>query len=173
MKILSFSWAFSLPCQEIFSQNHFARLDIPDSLIMEAYERAANQAEKYCEYPANLIRIVQRFLFGIEHGLDGTLYIGPTAPDEFWNGGFGQTLSWQGCVLFYKMQQNHMKGEYSGQISQPLSVRMTKSLYADNIHVTINGNSETFKIKEGWINIVLPQASIMKPCRFEIEILKF
>lgn len=26
-------------------------------------------AEKYCEYPANLIRIVQRFLLGVEHGL--------------------------------------------------------------------------------------------------------
>ena len=35
-------------------------------------------AEKYNEYPANLIRIVQRCLFGIEYGLDGTLYIKPT-----------------------------------------------------------------------------------------------
>jgi len=133
-------------------------------------EKGGYGAEKYCEYPANLIRIVQRFLFGIEHGLDGTLYIGPTVPDEFWNAGFGQTLSWQGSVLSYKMQQNRMKGEYSGQISQPLSVRMAKPLYADNIRVTINCNSETFKIKEGWIHIVLPQASMMKPCRFEIEI---
>ncbi|HCT70246.1 MAG TPA: hypothetical protein DF409_03510, partial [Bacteroidales bacterium] len=33
-------------------------------------------AEKYCEYPANLIRIVQKFVLGHEYGLDGTLYIG-------------------------------------------------------------------------------------------------
>src|SRR6266550_9220198 len=34
-------------------------------------------AQKYCEYPANLIRIVQRFLLGVELDLDGTVVLAP------------------------------------------------------------------------------------------------
>ncbi len=136
-------------------------------------EKGGYGAEKYCEYPANLIRVIQRFLFGIEHGLDGTLYIGPTVPDEFWNAGFGQTLLWQGRRISYKMKLNKVKGEYSGEISQQLSVRLAKPLNEKMIHVTMNDNSGTFNIKDGWINIALPPASAIKPCRFEIEVLKY
>ena len=126
-------------------------------------------AEKYCEYPANLIRIVQRFLLGVEYGLDGTLYLGPTVPDEFWNAGFGQILSWRGRSISYKMQLDLIKGNYSGQNSQQLSVRFAKPLRENIIHVTINGNSAIFNIKDGWISIVLPPASIENPCEFEIK----
>jgi len=126
-------------------------------------------AEKYCEYPANLIRIIQRFLLGVEHGLDGTLYLGPTVPDEFWNAGFGQTLSWRGRRISYKMQPDLIKGEYSGQNSQQLSVRLAKPSHEKMIHVTINGHSALFNIKDGWISIVLPPASIEKPFGFEIK----
>ena len=59
-------------------------------------EKGGHGAEKYCEYPANLIRIVQRFLLGVEFGLDGTLSIAPVAPDDFWRSGFGQTLTCAG-----------------------------------------------------------------------------
>src|SRR5660398_250183 len=34
---------FSLPCIESFTQSRNDKLDLPDSLIMEAYERAATQ----------------------------------------------------------------------------------------------------------------------------------
>ena len=136
-------------------------------------EKGGYGAEKYCEYPANLIRIIQRFLLGIELGLDGTLYIAPTVPDEFWNAGFGQTLSWKGHIISYKMQRDLIKGEYSGQISQQLSVRLPKPLNEKLIHVSINDNSAIFKIKDGWIILVLPPASIMEPCRFEIKVLPF
>ncbi|MCX6226512.1 MAG: hypothetical protein NTV01_17480 [Bacteroidia bacterium] len=128
-------------------------------------------AEKYCEYPANLIRIVQRFLLGVEHGLDGTLFLGPTVPDEFWDAGFGQTLSWQGRRIFYKMQRDLIKGEYSGQNSQPLSVRLASPAQKKLIQVTINGHSAKFNTKEDWISIILPAASIDKPCGFEIKLL--
>jgi hypothetical protein len=125
-------------------------------------------AEKYCEYPANLIRIIQRFMLGVDHGLDGTLYLGPTVPDKFWNAGFGQILSWQGRRISYKMQFDRIKGEYSGQSSQQLSVRLGKPPYKKNILVTIQGNSAMFDVKDGWIRIVLPAASTENPCRFEI-----
>jgi len=134
-------------------------------------ENGGYGAEKYCEYPANLIRITQRFLLGIEHGLDGTLYIGPTVTDEFWNAGFGQIMSWSGRRISYKMQRNLLKGEYTGQNAQQISVRFADPLREKNVHITINGKPAMFNIKEDWVNIVLPQAPIEKPCEFAIELL--
>jgi len=131
-------------------------------------DRGGYGAEKYCEYPANLIRIVQRFLFGVEYGLDGTLFLGPTVPDEFWKIGFGQELSWRGQRLTYKMKFDLINGEYSGQNPQTLSVKLATASPGKTIHVTINGKSSMFKIKDGWINIVLPSASDERPITFEI-----
>ncbi|MFA6483704.1 MAG: hypothetical protein WCW62_14075 [Bacteroidales bacterium] len=125
-------------------------------------------AEKYCEYPANLIRIIQRFLLGVEHGTDGTLYLGPNAPAEFWKAGFGQNLSWQGRRISYQMKHGQIKGEYSGQYAQPLSVRLSNPPKGKKIRATINGRPAKFKIKNGWIGITLPPATVDKPCRFEI-----
>ena len=76
--------------------------------------KGGHGAEKYCEYPANLIRIVQRFLFGVEFGLDGSLELTPTAPAEFWERGFGQTMMWQGRTLAYRMQRGTISGTYAG-----------------------------------------------------------
>lgn len=126
-------------------------------------------AEKYCEYPANLIRIVQRFLLGVEYGLDGTLYLGPTVPDEFWKAGFGQVLSWRGQRLSYTMKFDLINGEYSGQNPQSLSVKLAKQSQGKFINVTINSNSSKFKINDGWINVVLPPATDVRPCTFEIK----
>ena len=39
----------------------------------------------YCEYPANLIRIVQRFLFGVDMRLDGSKAKASLAPSVSWN----------------------------------------------------------------------------------------
>ncbi len=126
-------------------------------------------AEKYCEYPANLIRIIQRFLLGVEHGLDGTLYLAPTAPDDFWNQGFGQTISWQDRQITYKMYQNSIKGEYIGQNTQTLTVRLKVPLNGKKIEAAINGQPVKFNLKEGWISIVLPSGSPKSPCQFEIK----
>lgn len=43
MRTATFLWAFSLPCHESFSQSQVDKLDIPEPLISEAYERAATQ----------------------------------------------------------------------------------------------------------------------------------
>lgn len=125
-------------------------------------------AKKYNEYPSNLIRIIQRFLLGVEHGLDGTLFIGPTAPEEFWNAGFGQTLSWNGSEISYKMLHGNIKGRFSGHSRQKLSIRFDKLITPNTIRATINGSDTKFAVKNGWINIVLPAMNNGNPCDFEI-----
>ena len=131
-------------------------------------EKGGYGAEKYCEYPANLIRVIQRFLLGVDHGLDGTLFIGPTVPDEFWNAGFGQVLSWQDRKISYKMKGDQIIGEYSGENGQKLSVRLKSGLNDKIIHVTIDGQLATSDSRDGWVSIVLPAASQTNPCKFEI-----
>ncbi|MBI4893322.1 MAG: hypothetical protein HY821_22060 [Acidobacteria bacterium] len=81
-------------------------------------------AEKYCEYPANLIRIVHRFLLGTELGLDGTVALAPVVPGEFAKRGFGQRLNWRGRVLEYRIRQGRISGSYTGPAPQKLMVRM-------------------------------------------------
>ena len=125
-------------------------------------------AVKYCEYPANLIRIIQRYLLGVEHGTDGTLYIGPTAPDEFWSAGFGQTLSWQGRKISYKMKSNQIIGEYTGVKPQPLSVKFPNPIFNKKLKVTINGAPAVYDFSDGSIRISIPASEPEKPCRFEI-----
>ena len=91
-------------------------------------EKGGYGAEKYCEYPANLIRIVQNFLFGVEMGLDGTLTFDPTVPEKYWKNGFGQTLVWRDRRLQYKMRQGQITGTYCGG-SQRLGVRLSTALW--------------------------------------------
>ena len=71
-------------------------------------------AQKYCEYPANLIRIVQRFLLGVAFGADGTLTLAPVASAEFWKQGFGQKLLCRNSTLEYRFQGGRLTGTYEG-----------------------------------------------------------
>jgi hypothetical protein len=80
-------------------------------------------AEEYCEYPANLIRIVQRFLFGLQFQLDGALAIAPTATPEFWDRGFSQQLEFRGRTLDYRMLGGAVSGTYAGSGPQRLEIR--------------------------------------------------
>ena len=80
-------------------------------------------AQKYCEYPANLIRVVQRFLLGVEFGLDGSLTLAPVAPADFWKQGFGQTLEVRGGVLAYRFERSRFTAAWEGPKPQALIVR--------------------------------------------------
>ena len=86
-------------------------------------EKGGYGARKYCEYPANLIRIVQRFLLGVDLRLDGALALAPTVPTAYWERGFGQTLAWRDRSLTYRMTRNGIIGSYTGATSQRLAVR--------------------------------------------------
>jgi hypothetical protein len=96
------------------------------------------------------------------------LFIGPTAPDDFWKAGFGQTLFWQGSTISYKMYSDRILGTWSGSHSQHLSVRLPA--YAQNriIKATLNGKNSEFNVKQGWITISLPGGADAQSCIFEI-----
>lgn len=126
-------------------------------------------AKKYNEYPANLIRTVQRFLLGVEHGLDGSLQLSPTAPEAFWKTGFGQTLSLRNGTISYLMKKGVTEGRYEGKGPQRLSVRFPHA--AKNIRILINEKTVTPKIKDKWITLLLPATKKGKPSTFSIRIL--
>jgi len=126
-------------------------------------------ADKYCEYPANLIRIVQRFLLGVEFGLDRTLRLAPVVPDTFWDSGFGQTLTWRGRMLAYRMERRRMTGDYAGATSQRLSVRLPPPFPAAAARVSINGVRAKVLVEGGTMVVQLPATSGRQPCHFEIQ----
>jgi hypothetical protein len=132
-------------------------------------EKGGYGPNTYCEYPANLIRIVQRFLLGVEFGLDGTLQLSPTAPEEFWKSGFGQTLKWRGRILVYRMRRGRIAGEYSGDGPQRLSVRLEKPTQSSAVQFTLNDVPAKATVEDGKILVPLPAAPAEKPCRFEIR----
>jgi hypothetical protein len=132
-------------------------------------EKGGYGAKKYNEYPANLIRIIQRFLLGVEYGLDETLYLTPVVPEEFWDAGFGQSLSWQDSRITYKMKTGSIEGNYSAKTPGKLSVRMKTSKAGKEFRSAINGLRANVEIKGDTISIVLPASTAGKETSFEIR----
>lgn len=123
---------------------------------------------KYCEYPANLIRIVQRFLYGVDFRLDGALVLAPTVTSEFWEKGFGQTIAWRDRTLNYRMQQDHIEGTYFANAVQRLGVMLGPGTRTDEIRATIDGRVVDTTREEGLVFITLPASPAQQPCRLEI-----
>jgi hypothetical protein len=132
-------------------------------------EKGGHGAEKYCEYPANLIRIVQRFLLGVDFGLDGSLIVAPTAPAEFWDAGFGQTLIWRGRTLSYRMWRDRMVGDYAGASSQRLCVKLRRPFRKTAAAVRINGLAVEPVVEGDRLVVLLPAAPLRRPCHFEAQ----
>jgi hypothetical protein len=124
--------------------------------------------EKYCEYPANLIRIVQRFLFGVEVGLDGAVELRPTVPDKFWERGFGQTLEWSNRMLRYRMERGRVTGTYSGDGPQRLGVSLGLGDAGLQVQATIDGHPVPSERIGGLVFVTLPFIAADQECRFEI-----
>ncbi|MBK7710864.1 MAG: hypothetical protein IPJ37_07900 [Bacteroidales bacterium] len=124
--------------------------------------------KKYNEYPANLIRVIQRFVLGVEHGPDGTLYLNPVAPEEFWQTGFGQTLTWQDSRISYIMKTGNIQGNYSGKPECKLSVRLKTAGTGKKFRIIINGLEDKTETKGDTIMIVLPASDGGSVTSFEI-----
>lgn len=125
-------------------------------------------AKKYTEYPANLIRIVQRFLFGVDLRLDGTLALAPMVTADFWDRGFGQKLTWRDRVLDYRMRRGQITGTYVGGV-QPISVQLEPPGRAVEAVVLLNGKRGDGERRGDMIQVTLPMASIERPCEFEVR----
>lgn len=129
-------------------------------------------AEKYCEYPANLIRIVNRFLLGIELRVDGTLVLSPCAPADFWEKGFGRDISWRGRSFAYRMDRHGLRGTYSGG-DQRLCVRFPPQVLPDDrvagAEARVDGRPVEVSRENGRIIIALPARPAGRPCTVVIE----
>lgn len=124
---------------------------------------------KYCEYPANLIRIVQRFLFGVDFRLDGALVLTPTVTDEFWERGFGQTVAWRNRSLSYRMQRGRIEGTYSGEATQRLGVKLQSGTGSIKVRAAVDGRSVAATQTGGLVFIALPATASSQAVRFEVS----
>jgi hypothetical protein len=132
-------------------------------------EKGGYGAEKYNEYPANLIRIVQRFLFGIEFDLNGALCIKPVAPVAYWEKGFGQTISWRNANFSYAMNRDGIKGNYAGSSKQTVVLKLQTSAKGKKFRARIDGQTAPVEIAEDCIRFVLPETQKNKSVFFEIK----
>lgn len=121
----------------------------------------------YCEYPANLIRIVQRFLLGVEFRRDGAVSIVPCAPPDFWKAGFGQALAWRDQQLRYRLDGSGMEGTYQGPRPLSLLVRGRRPVTTERLRVEIGGRPATASVQDGLAVIRLPTAE--SPCRLIVR----
>ncbi len=119
-------------------------------------------ARKYCEYPANLIRIVQRLLLRVEFRLDGGLVLAPTVPEAFWEAGFGQALRWRNQTLTYRMQKGRVTGSFCGKDIQTLHLGLQRKTDGSDVKVSVNGNPVQLLRQDNLIVINLPSESTFK-----------
>jgi hypothetical protein len=119
----------------------------------------------YCEYPANLIRIVNRFLLGIEFGLDSSLTLAPVVPDEFWDRGFGAQVNWARKTLKYRMQRGSVSGFFQGDRPFRLKVRLDRR----PLRARVNGRQAPLTIDDSLAVCTLPPAT--EPVTFDIRAL--
>ena len=122
----------------------------------------------YCEYPANMIRIIRRFLLGVEMRLDGSVVLSPTVTGDWWLEGFGQTLRWRGRSLQCTMKADRITGTYEGDEPQTLGVLLPGVTAEAMIEATILLRAAKTKLEQGLIFIVLPATRPGEPCDFEI-----
>lgn len=124
--------------------------------------------DTYCEYPANLIRIVQRFLLGVDMRLDSSLVLSPVVPEEFWQKSFGQTLAFRGRTLRYRMMENRVEGTYTGSAPLRLGVRLPARSGTSTFHATFDDLTAAVVQQGELVFVTLPRNDTTKPCHFHI-----
>ncbi len=130
----------------------------------------------YCEYPANYIRIMQRFLLGVDLLLDGSVRLWPVVTEEFWDRGFGQTLRWRDRTLHYRMTRDSIGGTYSGRVPQQVLVHFPPGSGTFDFAATIDGRSTHSVhpgrnpfVREGvLVDVTLPATREGGSCAFNI-----
>lgn len=123
----------------------------------------------YCEYPANFIRIVHRFLLGVGMEFDGSVVLAPTVPWDWWLGVFDQSLRYRGRVLDCHMMRDRVTGDYLGDGPQKLGLRLPWASDNVKINVLIDGQpAGSVRERGGFVFITLPATAAKTSCKFEI-----
>ena len=125
-------------------------------------------AEKYCEYPANFLRIVNQFLLGIDLRRDGSVVLAPTVTDEFWDRGFGHVLRRQGALITYRLQRHQIDITYEGLAEQRLGVRFPDSSENRPWKFVDPATTCTMREEDGLLWITLPPAPAASPGQIEV-----
>jgi len=114
----------------------------------------------YCEYPANFVRIMHRFLFGIDLRLDGTIVIAPLVTDPFWEAGFGQQLDLPGRSLTYRFTRDGVTGTWRGEKPLRIGFRLNGAPQKSEVQVLVNDVQQSCEQENHLLWIVLPSNQI-------------
>ena len=125
-------------------------------------------AENYCEYAANYLRIVNRFLLGIDLELDGTVVVAPVVTSEYWEKGFGHTLVLRDGVLTFRLQRDRIDVTYSGALPQRIGVRCPTREDGAPWRM-VSGGSCPMKVEGPTIWLSLPGSSLENPSHVHAE----
>jgi len=112
---------------------------------------------------------VQRFLLGVELRHDGSIVLAPTATEEFWQQGFGQTLKWRDCTLRYRTQRHRIAGTYTGGGPLRLGVRLAPGVEDSPPRAIVEGRPAPIARDKATFFITLPPARADQPARFDIR----
>ena len=122
-------------------------------------------AEKYCEYPANFIRIVNQFLLGVQLDLDGSIVLSPCAPDAYWDRGFAHTVRRNDSVLAYRLQRDRVEITYSGGSSQAVAIHVKPDRDARPWQIEPPSAQCELRLEDASIYLTLPAAPPDAPLR--------
>ena len=126
-------------------------------------------AEKYCEYPANFIRIVNRFLLGIDFRLDGSILLAPDVTPAFWSRGFGHVLHVRRAVIEFRLHRDGIDVSYSGSVAQRLGVRFGDKDDVASWKVTSQDAPCQISEEGGIVWLALPPTPDASPCHFRVQ----
>ena len=125
-------------------------------------------AENYCEYPANFLRIVNRFLLGIDLRLDGTIAASPTVTNEYWDRGFGHRLRLREGMLGFRLQRDQVDVTYTGGVPLRFGVRFPARDDGASWQITSAGFC-SMSVEGELVWFVLPGASEEEPVRVQAK----
>ena len=126
-------------------------------------------AEKYCEYPANFIRIVNQFLLGIDRRLDGSIVLAPNVTDEFWDRGFGHVVTRPGSLLTFRLKRDDIEFTYCGPTALNLGLRLPRPGNPTETWQCVGAADLQIRQEAGLLWITLPPAPTHSPRSFQLS----
>lgn len=125
-------------------------------------------AENYCEYPANFLRVVNRFLLGIDLRLDGSVVVAPVVTSAYWEKGFGHTLALREGVVAFRLHCDRIDVTYSGKRPQRVGVRCPPRENGRSWRM-VSAETCPIKVEGDTVWLSLPYRSEENPLRVQVK----